>query len=84
MRLPSRQLVLDTNVLVHLVRNREAGQLLESEYGIRDRRPRAIIPVVVKGEIKSLAIQFGWGGDKLTKVDDLLAQLQRRTSVRMS
>ncbi|WP_084610933.1 type II toxin-antitoxin system VapC family toxin [Archangium violaceum] len=76
MRLPGEQLVLDTNVLVHLLRKKgPAGALLEQEYAIGTRRPRVLVPVVVKGELKSLAFQFGWGPEQQLGLDSLLAQL---------
>jgi tRNA(fMet)-specific endonuclease VapC len=74
-RLEGRQVVLDTNVLVHLIRGGDAGRLIEQHYGVGARRPRAVVPVVVKGEIKSLALQFGWGAKKQGQLDALLAQL---------
>ena len=75
MRLAGDQLVLDTNVLVHLLRQGEAGSLIEQTYAVGARRPRSIVPVVVKGEMKSLAYQFGWGTPKQSQLDALLAQL---------
>ena len=75
MKHEGRQLVLDTNVLVHLIRGGTAGQLLEQTFQIGARRPRAVVPVVVKGEIKSLALKWGWGAGKLAKLNELLAQL---------
>lgn len=76
MRLPGEQLVLDTNVLVHLLRKKgPAGALIEQEYAVGTRRPRVLVPVVVKGEIKSLALQFGWGPELQVGLDALLAQL---------
>jgi hypothetical protein len=59
--LDSEQLVLDTNILVHWMRGREAGTWLRANYELGGRKPRPVIPLVVKGEIKSLALQFGWG-----------------------
>lgn len=75
MRLPGQQLVLDTNVLVHLLRKGAAGALIEQEYAVGTRRPRAIVPVVVKGELHSLALQFGWGAARQAELAALLAQL---------
>ena len=56
MKRQGAQLVLDTNIVVHLIRGKKAGQVIEREYGIGARRPRAIVPIVVKGEIRSLAL----------------------------
>lgn len=75
MRLDGRQLVLDTNIWVHFGRGGAAGQLLEREYGISQRRPRAVIPVVVKGELFSLARQWSWGGEKIAALTEFVAGL---------
>lgn len=75
MKLAGRQLLLDTNVLVHLIRGGTPGSTLEDTYAIRDRRPRAIVPIVVKGEIKSLAQQLSWGADKVAALNAVLNQL---------
>ena len=75
MRLSGEQLVLDTNVFVHLIRAQVAGQLIEKEYAVGTRRPRAVVPIVVKAEIKSLALQLGWGATKQTALDALLTAL---------
>lgn len=73
MRLPGEQLVLDTNILVHLLRGKQAGQVLERLYGISQRSPRAIISVVTKGELKALAYKFEWGPDRRGALDAMLA-----------
>ncbi|HET7502496.1 MAG TPA: hypothetical protein VFK02_15860 [Kofleriaceae bacterium] len=58
MKLPDAQLVLDTNILVHLLRGKYAGQAIERLYEVGQRTPRALISVVSKGEIKALACKF--------------------------
>ena len=73
--LDGEQLVLDTNILVHWLRGKEAGAWLKVTYDLGARRPRPIIPLVVKGEIKSLALQFGWGAGKQHALDDVLREL---------
>lgn len=75
MKLSNERILLDTNILVHLLRGRRAAELLERAYQIGQRSPRSAISVVSKGEIKSLARQFSWGSDKLEKVDALLASI---------
>lgn len=75
MKLDGQQLVLDTNILVHWLRGREAGERLKTDYDLGARRPRPIVPVVVKAEIKSLALQFGWGSGKQKALDELLREL---------
>jgi tRNA(fMet)-specific endonuclease VapC len=74
-KLEGERLVLDTNILVHWLRGNEAGIKLKADYDLGGRRPRPIIPLVVKAEIKSLALQFGWGNDKQKALDGLLREL---------
>lgn len=75
MRLAGRSLVLDTNILVHLLRGGGPGMTLDREYELRTRRPRPIVPVVVKGEIKAFARRQDWQAAKLTALSGMLSQL---------
>ena len=75
MKLAGDQLVLDTNILVHWFRGKDAGAKLRTDYGLGSRSPRPIVPVVVKAEIKSLALQFAWGTEKQRALDELLREL---------
>lgn len=51
------------------------GVNLRQDYELGARRPRPIVPVVVKAEIKSLALQFGWGEPRHEALDGLLREL---------
>lgn len=75
MKLAGEQIVLDTNILVYLLRGGAAGVKLTAAYDLAARRPRPIVPVVVKGEIKSLAGKLGWGTNKHDALDSLLREL---------
>lgn len=75
MRLAGKQLVLDTNILIHVLRGQAAGRALEAIFGLQTRIPRPIIPVVVKGETKSFAKYRKWGNAKVDALDKLLAML---------
>ena len=75
MKLAGEQLVLDTNILLHLLRGKKAAEFLEREYGISRRSPRAIISVVTKGELKALGYKFDWGPTQHERLDALLAGL---------
>lgn len=74
MKLAGDQLVLDTNILVHWLRGKDAGAKLRTDYALGARSPRPIVPVVVKAEIKSLALQFKWGTEKQGALDELREQ----------
>lgn len=75
MKLAGEQLVLDTNILVHWLRGKDAAARLKAEYDLGGRRPRPIIPLVVKAEIRSLALQLGWGDERQKAADELLREL---------
>lgn len=75
MNLAGEQLVLDTNILVHLLRGKDAGQLIERHYRIAERSPRAVISTVVKGELKALAYKFQWGPKNHARLDEMIAAL---------
>lgn len=57
----STQYLLDTNILVHLVRGDALGQQIQAAYGLMMAIPRPLISVVSDGELRSLAYQFRWG-----------------------
>jgi tRNA(fMet)-specific endonuclease VapC len=53
--------LLDTNILVHLVRMDDLGRYLDSTYSLSGGSNRFIVSIVTWGELKALAIGFGWG-----------------------
>ncbi len=69
--------VFDTNVLVHIVRDDSTGQEIKAKYKpfLLDPKPRFC--TVSEGELRSLAIQFAWGGHKLNQMEFVLAHLGR-------
>ncbi len=67
--------LLDTNVLLALLRGNPLGQMIEAEYQILASPARSIISVVTRGELLSLARQFGWNPAKLDSLRRLLDQL---------
>lgn len=75
MKLANQQLVLDTNILLHLLRGKKAAEILEREYKISSRSPRAIISVVTKGELKALGYKFDWGDKQHERLDAMLTVL---------
>lgn len=67
--------ILDTNILVHLVRGKAAGRHLDRTYGLSSAAVRPLISVTTVGECLSLAKQFAWGSNKEKLLLDLLKQL---------
>ena len=68
-------ILLDTNVLVHLVRGNEFGQAVNKSYGLTERKERPLISVVTVGEMLSLAKKLTWGDEKQAKMLDLVREL---------
>lgn len=49
--------------------------LIEREFAVSGRSPRAVISVVTKGELKSLAHKFGWNDHQHERLDAMLSGL---------
>lgn len=75
MKLPDEQLILDTNILLHLLRARNAGRAIETTYAVGQRTPRALISVVTKGELKALGYKFGWNAAQRDRLNAMLSGL---------
>lgn len=74
---PDDLISLDTNVLVHWIRQDDTGIQLRDSYRLQDRTDRPIYSTVVEGEIRALAKCRKWGDGKLELLDKLLAELVR-------
>jgi len=68
-------LLLDTNVLLHLIRGNADGLRLDSEYSLRARSDRPLISVITVGEILTFAQRGPWGRPKLQRLHELLSEL---------
>ena len=67
--------VLDTNVLVHLVRANAVGKKIADSFGLRTRRERPLISIVTAGELRSLALKLNWGDARRLVLDKLVGEL---------
>jgi tRNA(fMet)-specific endonuclease VapC len=56
--------VLDTNVLLALIRGKELGTAIDSAYGLRSSLQRHVISIVSQAELWVLADTNGWGEAK--------------------
>jgi len=74
---PNDLISLDTNVLVHWIRQNEIGIQLRDTYRLHERMDRPIYSTIVEGEIRALAKVWGWGTEKLNSLDTILAELVR-------
>lgn len=61
--------LFDTNILVHLVRDDQTGQEIKAKFTPYTRDPKPLICIVTDGELRSLSLQFGWGGQKLDQMN---------------
>lgn len=68
-------LLLDTNVLIALVRENALGRRIESTISVRTRAERPIISIVTVGESLGLARQFEWAPAKTDRLRALLTAL---------
>lgn len=67
--------LLDTNVLVALIRAGRLGSYIDKEFHLRQARFRPLVSVVSVGEIYSLARQFDWGHKKIAEITKILDNL---------
>ncbi len=67
--------MLDTTVLVELVRNREVGQRVNRDFALTTRGERPLISIVTVGEAMSLGAVWGWGQAKIAKLREMLNEL---------
>jgi tRNA(fMet)-specific endonuclease VapC len=67
--------MLDTNVLVALIRAGALGQYIDETYQPRASKFRPIISVVSVGELLSLSRQFDWGEKKTAPIYKLVGNL---------
>ena len=67
--------LLDTNILVHRIRESLSGQAIEQRFQLFSGNHNLIISAVTKGEILSFAKQSDWGLSKMGKLTTLLDDL---------
>lgn len=67
--------LLDTNIVLALMRSNPLGEYLDRTYTLRANLNRSLISVVSVGELHSLARQLGWGTPRINKLSGLLDEL---------
>jgi predicted nucleic acid-binding protein len=68
-------ILLDTNILVHLLRGDSLGKWLTRTYPLDKSLSHCLICVVTAGELLSLARQWEWGKDKKQRLQKALDEL---------
>lgn len=71
----SRLLLLDTNIVIHLVRGGPIGQAIDVRFQLRTRLERPLISVVSLGEALSFARQRVWGDARIAQLRELMREL---------
>jgi len=71
----SRLLLLDTNIIIHLVRGDTVGQAVDSPFGLRVRAERPLVSAVTLGEALAFAQWRSWGTERIARLRDLLREL---------
>jgi tRNA(fMet)-specific endonuclease VapC len=72
---PGRLILLDTNVLLHLIRGRQAGRWIDERYGLRGRVEKPLVSVVSVGELFRIAHRRQWGAARLAALNDLVSEM---------
>ncbi len=67
--------LLDTNILVALIRGNKLGKYIDSNYSLSTAFTKSLISIVTVGEMYSLARKFNWGTVKTQELRDLLDEL---------
>lgn len=67
--------LLDTNILVHLIRGKPVGKTIEANFGLGGALNRSAICIVTVGEANSLGKKWNWGQQRLAQLQNLLAQV---------
>ena len=67
--------VLDTGILLGFVRGVDYAAYTERKYAVNQPPDVSLMSIVSRGELYSLAIQFGWGIQKRQSLEDLLRQI---------
>ena len=67
--------LLDTNIVIYLLRGKEVGETIDAAYGFRAGRTTAIVSVVTVGELRAFAMLAGWGEKKQESLRKLLEQI---------
>lgn len=68
-------LLLDTNILIQLVRENRIGQSIEARFRLRSRSERPLVSIITVGEALAFAKKLSWGPSKTRTLNLLLQEL---------
>ena len=64
--------LLDTNILLAYTREGVLASQIEAKYSLLSASELPLISIVSEGELRSLALQFGWGTLRTQRIEALL------------
>lgn len=70
-----KNIIIDTCVIIHIVRESESGKRCLEALSAFDDEPNIIISAVTKAEIESFSVQNSWGTNKVDKLNKVLNQI---------
>jgi len=70
-----RLLLLDTNILIHLIRDNRTGRFIDSRFLLRRRAERPLVSIVTVGEALAMSRRLSWGPSKIAALESLLQDL---------
>jgi tRNA(fMet)-specific endonuclease VapC len=73
--MPAPLYLLDTNILLHLIRGKATGAYIDATYQLQKQTYTPLIGVVTHGEIWALARENGWGPAKRLALEVMLSNL---------
>ncbi len=63
---------LDTNIIIHLLRNDFTGMRIERQFQLFSSSNQLFISVVTVGELKAFALQRNWGYQRVSALENML------------
>jgi len=75
MAVSSDLVLLDTSVVLHLLRGKATGQRIDAALDLRARPERPLISVVSVGEALAFARRLSWGPERTTRLEAYLREL---------
>ena len=70
-----RLVLLDTNILLHIIRGRAAGHWLVARFGLLSRAEKPLVSIVSMGELWRLALRRTWGSAQIERLEGISAVL---------
>lgn len=73
--MPAPTYLLDTNVVLHLVRGNDFAAYLADAFGLLDPPTRPLVSIVSHGELWAIADRNQWGANRRKELEELLDML---------